>query len=148
MAEYGYVFDTEPLIAYLYGEPGSGEVRELLEKVEDSTTTAAVSHATAVEVVYKVARLETGNPNTATPIDDEVETGKKSLRVLRGFGLSVETPSPRTVAPVKASGGISLADSYAVGLALETDATLVVGADPEFDDIDADVNLRRVYDGT
>jgi len=144
MADYGYVFDTEPLVAYLYGESGSADVRELLEEVESEITTAAISHATATETVYKVARLETGNPNESTPTDDDIETGEQNLRVLRGFGLSVETPSWRAVAPIKASGGISLADSYAAGLALETGATLVVGADPEFDGIDAEIDLLRV----
>jgi len=144
MSEYGYVFDTEPLVAYLYGESGSGEIRELLKEVDSDTKTAAISHATATEVVYKVARLETGNPNKATPSEEEIGTGEQNLRVLRGFGLTVETPSWRTVAPIKASGGISLGDAYAAGLALETDATLVVGSDPEFDGIDADIDLHRV----
>ena len=93
MDEYGYVFDTEPLVAYLYGESGSCDVRELLEEVDSDTMTAAISHATAVEVVYKVARLETGNPNEATPSEEEIATGEQNLRVLRGFGLAVETPS-------------------------------------------------------
>ena len=59
---------------------------------------------------------------------------------------SPPSPTWKAVAPIKTSGGISLTDSYAVGLTLETDATLVVGADPEFDGIDADIDLHRVRD--
>ncbi len=140
----GYVFDTEPLIAYLYDEPGADEVTRLLEQVDSDEADGAVSHATATEIVYKVARLEAKD---GKPSDDELGTGERDLRVLRGFGLSVETPPWRLVARVKASGGISLGDSYATALAVENDASLVVGADPEFDDVPVDVNLHRIREG-
>jgi len=139
-----YVFDTEPLVAYFYDEPGAAEVTELLQAIETETAAGAISHATATELVYKVARLETGDPNRAAPGDDELRTGERDLRALRGFGVAVETPSWSTVAPIKAAGGISLGDSYAAALAVEADATLVVGADPEFGDLPTDVELHRI----
>lgn len=140
------VFDTEPLVAYLYDEPGADAVTERLQAVDRGDTTAAVSHATATELVYKVARLETGAPNQTPPGDDEFETARRDLRLLRGFGLSVATPDWDTVAEIKAAGGISLGDAYAAALALDRAATLVVGADPEFGDLAVDVDVARIRD--
>jgi len=141
-----YVFDAEPLIAYLYDEPGSGAVAERLRAVESEDAAGFISHATATEVVYKIARLETGAPNQSVPDETHLDVGKRDLRVLRGFGLTVETPSVHRVARIKAAGGISLGDSYAAALAAERTAALVVGADPEFDGLPDDVEIDRIRD--
>lgn len=141
-----YVFDTEPLIAYLYDEPGAADVAERLRAVQDGEAAGAIAHATAVEIVYKVARLETGAPNRADPGDAEFEVGRRDLRVLRGFELAIETPPLDTVARIKATGGISLGDAYAAALADQRDATLVVGADPELGELTVDVDVHRVRD--
>lgn len=141
-----YVFDTEPLIAYFYDEPGAADVEDRLRAVQDGAATGAIAHATAVEVVCKVARLETGAPNRTDPGDDEFETGERDLRVLRGFDLTIETPPLQTVARIEGAGGISLGDAYAAALAAQRDATLVVGADPEFGTVPVDVQVHRVRD--
>jgi predicted nucleic acid-binding protein len=141
-----YVFDTEPLIAYFYDEPGAADVTERLQAIESEEAIGAISHATATEVVYKIARLETGEPNQTPSGDDEFDIGKKDLRILRGYGVTIETPSWSTVARIKGAGGISLGDSYAVALALEEEATLVVGADPEFGGLSEDIDLYRIRD--
>jgi predicted nucleic acid-binding protein len=139
-----YVFDTEPLIAYFYDEPGAADVTERLQAIENEEASGMISHATATEVVYKLARLETGNPNQTPPGDDEFDVGEQDLRILRGYGVTIETPSSSTVARIKGAGGISLGDSYAAALALEEEATLVVGADPEFGDLSEDIDLHRI----
>jgi predicted nucleic acid-binding protein len=139
-----YVFDTEPLIAYFYGEPGASDVTERLQAIESEEATGAISHATATEVVYKIARLETGDPNQTPPGDGEFDVGEQDLRVLRGYGVTIETPSWSTVARIKGAGGISLGDSYAAALALKEEATLVVGADPEFGDLSEDIDLHQI----
>ena len=139
-----YVFDTEPLIAYLYDEPGADAVTDRLRSVYADDSTGFISHATAVEIMYKVARLERGTPDHVPPSEDDLDVGKHDLRIFQGFGLGIETPSWAGVASIKASGGISLGDSYAVALAKERDGTLVVGADPEFDDLPVDVPIERV----
>lgn len=117
-----YIFDAEPLLAYLYDEPG----------------------ADTVEVIYKVARLETGRPDQIEPGEAELTIRKRDLRVFQGFGLGIETPSWGSVARIKASGGISLGDSYGVALAHERAGTLVAGGDPEFDDLPVDVRIDRI----
>lgn len=139
-----YVFDTEPLIAYLYDEPGAPAVTERLQTIESEAASGAISHATATEVVYKVARLETGAPNQPPPGEDEFDVGEQDLHILRGFGVTIENPSWSTVAHIKGAGGISLGDSYAAALAIEEEATLVVGADPEFGDLSEDIDLQRI----
>jgi len=141
-----YVFDTEPLIAYFYDEPGAQAVTERLQAIDCGEATGAISHATAAEVVYKIARLETGDPNQTPPDDDEFGVGEHDVRVLRGYGVTVETPPWSPVARIKGAGGISLGDSYAVALALEKESTLVVGADSEFDALPVDVDLHRIRD--
>jgi len=139
-----YVFDTEPLIAYFYGEPGAPDVTERLQAIDGDEASGAISHATATEVVYKIARLETGDPTQIPPGDDEFAVGEEDLRVLRGYGVTIETPSWSAVSRIKGAGGISLGDSYAAALALEEDATLVVGADPEFGDLSVDIDLHQI----
>jgi len=139
-----YVFDTEPLIAYLYDEPGASDVTERLRAIEAGDASGAVSHATATELVYKIARLETGDPNQVSPSEDEFEVGEHDVRILRGYGLTIETPAWRTVARVKGAGGISLGDSYAAALAIDEDATLVVGADPEFGEVSAEIDVYQI----
>ena len=139
-----FVFDTEPLIAYFHDEPGAPDVTERLQATESEEATGAISHATATEVVYKIARLETGDPNQTPPGDDEFDIGEQDLRILRGYGVTVETPSWSSVARIKGAGGISLGDSYAAAVALEQEATLVVGADPEFDDLSEDIDLHQI----
>ena len=47
---------------------------------------------------------------------------------------------------MKAGGRLSLADAYAVALAHDRDATLVAGADDDFDDLPLSVDLRRFRD--
>ncbi len=139
-----YVFDTEPLIAYFYDEPGARDVTERLQAIDSDHASGAISHATATEVVYKVARLETGNPNQIPPGEDEFDIGKQDLRILRGFGVTIETPPWSTVACIKGAGGISLGDSYAAALAIEREALLVIGADPEFGDLSDDIDLQQI----
>lgn len=139
-----YVFDTEPLIAYFYDEPGAPEVTERLQAIESEAASGAISHATATEIVYKVARLETGDPNQTPPGEDEFDVGEQDLRFLRGFGVTIENPSWSTVARINGAGGISLGDSYAAALAIEEEATLVVGADPEFGDLSAEIDVQPI----
>ena len=138
------VFDTEPLIAYLYDEPGASAVTDRLRAVDRGDAAGTISHATATDLVYKIARLETGAPNQAQPGDDEYAVGERDLRLLRDFGVTIETPSWDTVARIKGAGGISLDDSYAAALAVETDTTLVVGADPAFAELSVDVEVERI----
>lgn len=136
------VFDAEPLIAYLYDEPGSDRVEDLLVEVYDGTTSAAISEVTATEIAYKVAWLRADD----RPDDDDLALGRRQVRNFRDQGVEQVPPTDSwpTAARVKAAGGISLGDSFAVALAVEQDARLVVGADDDFATIPVDVDCERV----
>lgn len=135
-----YVFDTEAIVAYLYEEPGHGLVADLLGEVFSGEAGGLLAETNASEVFYLVARFEGtgGTPTTASLRDAD-----RDVRALERRGLELEAADWRLAAEVKASGRISLADAYAVGLAHERDATLVAGADDDFDSLPVDVEVRR-----
>ena len=135
-----YVFDTEAIIAYLYTEPGHEAVAAKLQSVFEGEIEGSLSEANASEVFYLVARFE-GNHDT--PTKSSLRVADRDLRALERQGLTVRTTPWRLAGEVKADGDISLADANAVALAAERDATLVVGADDDFDDLPVAVDLFR-----
>lgn len=141
MAEY--VFDTEPLIAFLYNEPGHDAVAELLSEVRANEITGAIAEVTASELVYLVARIE-GTDGTATK--DSVRIADRDVRSLARHGLSIARANWSLVGEIKAAGGVSLGDAHAVAVASEQKATLVVGADGDFADLPVDVEIQRIRD--
>jgi predicted nucleic acid-binding protein len=60
--------------------------------------------------------------------------------------VALKTADWRLAAEVKAGGSISLADAYAVALAYDRGATLIAGADDDFDDLPLDVARFRFRD--
>lgn len=137
-----FVFDAEPLIAYLYDEPGSDRVEDVLGDVYDDDADAAMSEVTATEIAYKTAWLRAED----RPTDDDLELGRRQVRnfVDGGVELVPPTESWETAAAVKLDGGIALGDAFAVALAAERDATLLVGADDDFEEIGIPVDVERV----
>ena len=135
-----YVFDTEAIIAYLYKEPGHEVVADLLDAVFSGETDGFLTETNASEVFYLVARFEGIDD---TPTDASLREADRDIRALERQGLELEAANWRLAAEVKADGNISLADAYAVALAYEREATLVAGADDDFDDISLDIDLRR-----
>lgn len=139
----GYVFDTEAIVAYLYGELGHEAVAELLDEVFAGESAGALAETNAGEVFYLVARFEGVDD---APTDASLRAADRDLRALERRGLAIESVDWRLAAEVKAHGDISLADAYAVALASERDATLVAGADDDFDDLPVGVEVRRFRD--
>ena len=135
-----YVFDTEAIIAYLYKEPGHEIVADLLDEVFSGEANGFLTETNASEVFYLVARFE-GTDDT--PTNTSLREADRDLRALERQGVELEAADWRLAGEVKADGGISLADTYAVSLAYEREATLVVGADDDFDGLSLDVDLRR-----
>ena len=138
-----YVFDTEAIIAFLYNEPGHEVVSDLLEDVFDEGAEGRLAEANASEVFYLVARFEGNNEK---PTGESLREADRDIRALERRGLSVDRADWRLAAEVKADGHISLADAYAVALAHEEDATLVVGADDDFEELAVDVELLQFRD--
>lgn len=139
-----YVFDTEAIIAFLYDEPGHERVRELLAEVESDTVDGLIAEPNASEVYYLVARYE--GTDDENPTTQSLRVADRDLRALERRGIEIEQSDWRRAAEVKADGGISLADAYAVALAAEHDATLVAGGDDDFDSLPVDVGVERFRD--
>ncbi|QCC58915.1 PIN domain-containing protein [Natrinema thermotolerans] len=139
-----YVFDTEAIIAYFYGEPGHEVVADLLSDVFAGDADGFLADANASEVFYLVARFE--GANDGTPTTHSFRVADRDLRALERRGVAVATPDWRLVGEVKGDGRISLADAAAVALASERDATLVVGGDDDFDDLPLEVSCERFRD--
>ena len=135
-----YVFDTEAIIAYLYKEPGHEVVADLLDEVFSGETDGFLTETNASEVFYLVARFEGVDD---APTDASLREADRDIRALERQGLELEAADWRLAAEVKADGSISLADAYAVALAYEREATLVAGADDDFDDLSLDIDLLR-----
>ena len=135
-----YVFDTEAIIAYLYSEPGHQQVASLLGVVFDGAADGWLTETNASEVLYLVARFEGVDD---APTDDSLRTADRDLRALERNGLAITAADWRLAAEIKADGGLSLADAFAVALAVERDATLVVGADDDFAALPVTVDVRQ-----
>lgn len=140
-----YVFDTEAIIAYLYNEPGHEKVASKLDAVFEGEAEGSLSGANASEVFYLVARFE-GTADD-TPTKASLRDADRDLRALERQGLTIRRASWRLAGEVKADGNISLADANAVALAADRNATLVVGADDDFDDLPLDVDLYQFRTG-
>src|SRR6056297_220355 len=139
-----YVFDTEAIVAFLYREPGHGTVADLLTDVFDGDAEGYLAEANASEVFYLVARFE-GTDDDA-PTDASLRTADRDVRALERRGLNVERADWRLAGEVKADGHVSLADAYAVALATDRRATLVAGADDDFEALPVAVDLLRFRD--
>lgn len=135
-----YVFDTEAIIAFLYNEPGHETVADLLGEVFSAESDGFLTEATASEVFYLVARFEGVDD---TPTNASLREADRDIRALERQGLGLKAANWRLAAEVKADGSISLADAYAVALAHEHEATLVAGADDDFDDLPLEIDLLR-----
>ncbi len=137
-ASDAYVFDTEAIIAFLFNEPGHEAVATRLNDVFTGEADGLLAETNASEVFYLVARFEgTGKAPTAASLRE----ADRDLRALERQGLAIEAADWRIAAEVKADGHISLADAYAVALAYERGATLVVGADDDVTELPVDVDL-------
>jgi Predicted nucleic acid-binding protein, contains PIN domain len=136
----GYVFDTEAIIAFLYNEPGHEAVADLLDEVFTGSADGFLTETNASELFYLVARFEGVD---GVPTDTSLREADRDIRALERRGLELEAADWRLAAEVKADGSISLADAYGVALAHAREATLVAGADDDFDKLPVDIDLLR-----
>ena len=138
-----YVFDTEAVVAFLYAEPGHESVAEYFDAVFSGRDTGCLAETNASEVLYLVARFE-GIEETPTPTS--LREADRDVRALERRGIRIESADWRLAAEIKASGGLSLVDAYAVALAHERSATLVVGGDDDFEDLPVTVEVCQFRD--
>jgi predicted nucleic acid-binding protein len=138
-----YVFDTEAIIAFLYDEPGHDTVADLLSDVFQGNAEGRLTEANAAEVFYLIARFEGEDDE---PTNESLREADRDIRALERRGLTIVQADWRLAGEVKADGHISLADANAVALAHDEEATLVVGADDDFDHLPVDIDLLQFRD--
>jgi predicted nucleic acid-binding protein len=116
-------FDTEPIVAFFFGEPGAKLVVDLLEKIQLNDAKGYINIVNLTEVYSAIARKD---PKVAD----------QKIRRLQVFGLKVVPMSEdnslwREAAMIKNKYMLSLGDSFAVATAQATKSKLVVGNDKE-----------------
>lgn len=128
------VLDSYALLAFLRGEDGGGNVRQLLERAGDRDQPLHMTEVNYAEVKYIVVRKE-GHPRWASIAAD--------LPALPLEFHPITRPLADIAADLKAQYKISLADAFAAALAKEKKAELVTG-DPEFKVIEGEVKIRWI----
>lgn len=127
------VFDAEPLVAFLAGEPGSGRVLEHLQAVGRDETTGYVSPVTLAEVKYVAGRH----------LDEAVVAA--FLDTVASLGVAQVDASDcwSSAAALKTEHAIPLGDAFAAATAEAVDGSLLVGADDDFDGVGVRVESFR-----
>ena len=131
------VFDAEPLLAFLFDEPGAEAVEEWLDCVYDGERDGYVTTANLAELRY-IAIRKTSVSQTDTHIESLREMGLAEYSI---DGLW------RPVSELKATYSTSLGDAYAIAAArdIESDGvTLLVGADDDYDVFEDDADGHRI----
>ncbi len=126
------VFDAEPLVAHADDEPGAGVVEEWLDAVAVDEADGYVSYVNLSEARYVLARKYDGE--TA----DEYTGWLVDIGVIPVDAESLWT----TASDYVLRHGPALGDSFALATADEKDATLLVGADDDYDGV-TEVDVTR-----
>lgn len=127
-----YVLDSYAILAYFEAEPGSEQVRRLLEAAKEGKCRLYVCVVNLGEVVYIVER-ERGLPKAQETLARVDELPIEIVNVDRTLTLAA--------AHLKMDCPIAYADCFAAALCQIKDATLVTG-DPEFSKIKPDCKLE------
>lgn len=125
------VFDAEPLVAFFCDEPGSDTVETHLDAVERGAD-GYVSAVNLAEVHYVVRAI--GDESRADGVVATLEeSGIRRIDTAETWALAAE---------FKYRHAPALGDAFALGTAKHTGATLLAGADGDFDAVD-DVSIVR-----
>ena len=126
------VFDAEPLIAHADDESGSEVVEDYLDAVAVDDTAGYGSYVTLTEIRYIIARKY--DRTTADEyIDWLTNLGVKSVNVTDIWDVTADHVL---------SYNPALGDAFALATADHFDATLLVGADDDYDAVN-DVSITR-----
>ena len=118
-----YVLDSYAVLALLGDEPGSQQVAEMLEDKQNCFSLSVVNLG---EIYYIVARSH-GEPAALEVVSDI--RGQENVTIVDATWERVYR-----AAQFKVHGGLSYADAFACGLAVERGAPVISG-DPEFRNI-------------
>lgn len=126
------VFDTEPLLAFAFDEPGAEVVEQWLDRVYDGELNGYVSSLNLAEFRYVAIRK-----SSRSQADEYIES-------LLDMGVDTYDVDDlwKIASNLKADYGIAIGDAYAVATAVSNeldlsnggeDVTLLVGADDDYD---------------
>jgi len=116
-----YVLDAYAIICYLEDEAGAEEVADLLKKAFEKSIRLFITWMNLGEVYYRVSRRY-----------GEIEA-EKVLDTIKKWPVKIVEGDEKltlAAAKVKAAYPLSYADAFAIGAALDLNATIVTG-DPE-----------------
>ena len=120
-----FVLDTSALLALRGDESGAGRVETLLAQAKRQQCRLLVSFMTRMEILYCVQR------------EEGEEAARDALRLVDSFSIewvSCDAAILDKASRIKASGRISVADSWIAATASVFSATLV-HKDPEFESL-------------
>jgi ribonuclease VapC len=127
-----FVLDSFALLAYLQDEPVAGRIERLLGNAANGKCHLFLSLINLGEILYITER----RGGLAKAQDTLGLIQQLPIQV-----LSVEDRAVLAAAHIKANHAISYADSFAVAIALQENATVVTG-DPEFHSVETIVQVE------
>lgn len=130
----GFVFDSYPVLAYLFEESGADEVETILIEVARADAFVLTSVVNWAEVLYRIKREEGQRGVTRAHV---------FAQTMPIIMVDADTALAEAAAEFKAAHKMSLADAFAAALAQREDAELVTG-DPELVVLEGIIKLRRV----
>jgi predicted nucleic acid-binding protein len=126
-------FDSEAILAFLFGEPGGDIVRDSLKKIQNGEREGFINIVNLTEIHYILSRI---NPSV-------VEEKIRNLHIYHLKIVPVEDNGLwREVAKFKCNYSMSLGNAFAAATAKIFKTKLVVGNDEEFNNIG--VELLRI----
>ncbi len=120
--EKRFLLDTSALLALRGDEPGADEVEHLLRQVERDKCSLLASFMTRMELLYLITR------------EEGEEAARHALLLLDASGVewvSCEQEILEAAARLKASGRLSVADSW-IGATAIVRSAILIHKDPEF----------------
>lgn len=127
-----YVFDSFAFLCLFKQEAGYQMVQELLNAGVRGECHIHLSVINYGEIIYSLIRKLGG---------DRTESYRLQLEQLPINFHSVDKAQVLEAAEIKAQGGLSFADAFAVALSRSLQATLVTG-DPEFKKFEPDITIQ------
>lgn len=128
MKVHSYVMDACAFIALVNREPGCEVVRDLLKKAEDGSCKINMHAVNLCEIYYDCLR------------SSSVKVADALLKTVESMPITVidriDTKLLRETSKVKATEKVSLADAFAVGLAITLHAQFVTSDHHEFETLE------------
>jgi predicted nucleic acid-binding protein len=129
-----YLLDTSALVAFREDEPGSDLVEEILQQAKAKKALIFTSFLSFMEVFYCTWRVDGKGAAYRAYLE---------LKMLPVKRIDVTDPILFLAGEIKATGSLSLADSWIAATAIDHQATLV-HKDPEFDQLKDRLPLKAL----